>query len=306
MAKPFVKYVSALVLISFVSMAVMSPVPAFAQVKTVPVKIFSEIKGIEIFIDDKSQGTDISQIDNVEVGSHYLKAVKDGVTIYSQLVNVPADAATTVLIQDTGQVKQKIIESKYKEQQEYKSKKLDILLTKNMNTTGTSYTYSNYFPGYYSIFAPSWTTNSSSVATETTDWKIVQGGVQEISEATFASLTGDTGLQSRIDKASKDWSDRGTLGAIIGLTGLIVCGAGIYAACVAPVGKSTSDDSTLILPVSAAVVGLLATIAGYAMCSTPPPGGHFINPQDAAKDAYNYNQKLKTTLGLPADFEPVQ
>jgi hypothetical protein len=38
---------------------------------------------------------------------------------------------------------------------------------------------------------------------ETTDWKIIQGGVKEISESTFATLTNNKRLQDAIKKSGK-------------------------------------------------------------------------------------------------------
>lgn len=179
MSRFIIKYISGLVLVSFISLYLLNPSPALAQTNnTGTLKIFSELKGIELFIDEQPQGKDAAEINNIQVGSHYVKAIKDGATVYSELITVAAGATTTILIKDNGQVKEKILEGKYKEQQEYKSKKIDILLSKSVQTVGSSYTSSTYFPGYYSIFGSGWT-NSSSTAYEVTDWKIIKGGVQD-------------------------------------------------------------------------------------------------------------------------------
>jgi len=45
-------------------------------------KIFSEIKGINIYLDETFQGTDIVTIDSVQIGTHYLKVMKDSVILY--------------------------------------------------------------------------------------------------------------------------------------------------------------------------------------------------------------------------------
>lgn len=101
------------------------------------------------------------------------------------------DTANAILIKSAGQVQNKLLESKYQEQQEYKSRKIDILLSKGYQTVGSSTTFSDYYPGYYSIFGTGWT-RSSSTTYETNDWKIIQGGVQEISDIQFAYLVNDT------------------------------------------------------------------------------------------------------------------
>jgi lipopolysaccharide export LptBFGC system permease protein LptF len=58
------------------------------QNKTGTLKIFSELTGITVYLDENKQGDDIRQINNVPVGSHYLKVLKDGVSIFGELVTV--------------------------------------------------------------------------------------------------------------------------------------------------------------------------------------------------------------------------
>ncbi len=52
--------------------------------QTGTVKIFSELKPIDIYLDEKFQGRDIIQLDSVQIGSHYLKVIKDSVSIYTE------------------------------------------------------------------------------------------------------------------------------------------------------------------------------------------------------------------------------
>jgi hypothetical protein len=289
MHKKILKRVSVFVLVVFASGGLLWSGPSYAEGNTGTIKIFSEVKGIEIFLDEKPQGSDMAVLDNIEMGSHYIKAVKDGVTIFSELVNVVANGTTTVLIKDTGQVKAKILSGKYNEQQEYKSKKLDILLSKNVQTVGSGYTSSTYFPGYYSIFGSGWTTTSST-AYETTDWKIIQGGVQEISDYQFASLVNDTNaLKTYQDKVSAI-EGKVMAGAIVGLIGAI----GL-------IGAAFTTGDTQIGMLTAGIVG---SIFGLAfMSADAPPTGHLVSPGEAARLAHEYNQNLKSRLGLPADFE---
>jgi hypothetical protein len=296
MHKKILRYISIFVLIVFSPCGLLQPGHSYAASNTGTIKIFSEVKGIEIFLDEKSQGQDMAVLNNVEMGSHYIKAAKDGVTIFSELVNVAANATTTVLIKDTGQVKQKIMESKYKEQQEYKSKKLDILLSKSIQTVGSGYTSSSYFPGYYSIWGSEWT-NMSSTAYETTDWKIVQGGVQEISDAQFAALVNDKDTQERISQDWDNYNNTTTIGAWIGLLGVVmVLGGGAAAFS----GSGAAADSGAVI----CAVGFIPAIVGLGMLSKNPPSGHYVKPGTAAKQAYEYNQSLKKKLGLPETYEP--
>jgi len=292
MKRFILKYISGIVLVSFIFTCMMNPSPVLAQTNTGTIKIFSEVKGIEIFLDEKSQGQDMAVLKNVEMGSHYIKAVKNGVTIFSELVNVNANATTTVLIKDTGQVKEKILGSKYKEQQEYKNKKLDILLSKNYQTEGTANTYGNYFPGYYSIFGPTWTTTSSSTQYEVTDWKIIQGGVQEISDVQFASLVNDKDAQEKNSQAWDNYNNTIIWAGVVFLVGLVGAIAGFAA--------PASDSAAAVGAVGIAA----AVIGGGIVLSLKEPSGHLTTPGDAAKKAYQYNQKLKADLGLPENYEP--
>lgn len=118
MYKKILRPVSVFVLVVFAIGGLLGSGPSFAEGNTGTIKIFSEVKGIEIFLDEQPRGQDMAVLENVEMGSHYIKAVKDGVSVFSELVNVSANGTTTVLIKDTGQVKAKILSGKYNEQQE--------------------------------------------------------------------------------------------------------------------------------------------------------------------------------------------
>ncbi|MFH1709746.1 MAG: hypothetical protein ABH860_01580 [bacterium] len=304
MQRKILKCISILILIVFTSCSLFQPGNSYAASNAGTLKIFSEVKDIELFIDEQPQGKDKAEINNVQVGSHYVKAVKDGTTVFSELITVSAGATTTILIKDTGQVKAKILGSKYKEQQEYKSKKLDILLSKSVQTVGSSYTTSDYFPGYYSIFGSEWT-NSKSTAYETTDWKIIQGGVQQISDVDFAALVNDKEALKKSQEAWDTYNNNVLIFGIIGIVGLIITAIGISAMNSAsetglPAAESGSDSGA-----ATAAVGIVAAVIGCGVClSVKEPSGHLTSPGDAAKKASQYNQKIKADLGLPENYEP--
>ena len=292
MQKKILRSVSIFVITVFAPCSLLVSGPAYAQNETGTIKIFSEVKGIEVFLDEKPQGQDRAELYGVGTGSHYVKAVKDGVTIFSELVNVAANATTTILIKDTGQVKAKLLGGKYEEQQEYKSKKLDILLSKSVQTVGTGTTYSSYFPGYYSIFGTGWTT-SQSTAYETTDWKIVQGGVQQISDVQFARLVNDTNTLKKHQEEVDFYTTKFTIGAVVGLVGALSLIGGAV---------TTGDTQIGLL-----TLGIIGSVFGLGFMATEsPPARHYVSPSEAAKMAYDYNQALKAKLGLPADYEPTQ
>lgn len=290
MNKKILKSISTFVLIVFALCSVMQTSPSYAEDNTGTIKIFSEIKGIEIFVDEISQGRDAAVLNNIQAGSHYIKATKDGMNIFSELVNVSANQIATVLIKDTGQVKEKILSSKYKEQQDYKSKKIDILLSKGMQTVGSGYTTSTYFPGYYSIFGSGWT-STSSTAYETTDWKIIQGGVQQISDVQFANIVNDTNALKRYQEEVDANSNKYNIGAGVSIVGLLALLG----------GAATTGDTQIGL----LTLGLVGCVFGLGfMSSEIPYSKHYASPSEAAKMAYEYNQGIKSKLGLPADFEP--
>ncbi len=260
------------------------------------VKIFSEVQGVELFIDEKHVGTNKAEINNIEAGSHYIKAIQNGVVIFSELVSTPADITTTVLIKGTNIPKTTEVSAKYKEQQEYKRKKLDILLSKNFQTSGASYTYGDSFPGYYSIFNSSWT-KSSSTTYEVSDWKIVQGGLQQISDLQFARMVNDLNTVTYYEQRVKEIEDGYALGGILTLGGIVAVIAGFASAVAAPT-PAGADPGAIT-----ATLGILSTLIGFSMLSATPPEGHFVAPSTAALQAYEFNQALKSQLGLPENYE---
>ena len=292
MQKRILKYISLIILIAFTTCGVIQPGYSYAAGNTGTIKIFSEVKGIEIFVDEISKGTDVIEIKGLEPGQHYVKAIKSGVVIYSELITVTSNTTSAILIKSSGEVKAKILESLSKEQQEYKQSKLDILLSKNYQTVGTSYTYNNYYPGYYSIFGPDWTTTSSSMQYEVTDWKIIQGGVQEISDIQFATLVNDKDALTKNQQAWDKYNNTIIWAGVVGLVGICMAIAGFSAA-------PASDSSAAV-----AAVGIAAGVIGCGIVlSIQEPSGHLTTPSDAAKKAYEYNQKLKKQLGLPENYE---
>ncbi len=263
-------------------------------------KVFSELSNVEIFVDEKHVGSNKAELNNLKPGTHYVKGIQNGVVVFSELISTPADIATTVLIKGNATPSsQKTLEgsTQYKEQQEYKRRKLDILLSKNLQTSGTSYTYGDSFPGYYSIFNSSWT-KSSSTTYEQTDWKIIQGGIQQISDLQFAKLVNDLDTLTYYEKKVQEIEDLYGIGAILALTGIVVTVVGFSSALAAPTEDAAMGG------ILAATFGLVGSLIGLGMLSTNPPTGHFVSPSKAALQAYEYNQGLKTELGLPENYEP--
>jgi hypothetical protein len=296
-----IRSVSLMLLVAFTFGCLAPQAPIFAVSTTGALKIFSETKGIKVYIDEELKGTDVIEVNGLSAGDHYVKITKDEAVLYSELVKVSAGVTSAILIktkaptvEQVQQIQQQVTDSLYKQGQQYKQEKLDILLSKNVQTVGSATTTYNDFPGYFSFFDYA-TTQSSSTQYETTDWKIIQGGVQEISDRQFAALVGDTKTVAAMDKDWEDYNNLMNLGAIIGVTGIVMClvgGIGLFA--------DTATEGSAIL----FAVGVVPTIVGLGIISKNPPSGHYVNPKTASKQAFDYNQSLKKKLGLPESYEP--
>jgi hypothetical protein len=70
----------------------------FSQTKTGTLKIFSEANGTVTYLDEVKQDDNVKIINNIPVGSHYLKVMLNGTAIYSELVEIKLEQVTTVLI----------------------------------------------------------------------------------------------------------------------------------------------------------------------------------------------------------------
>jgi hypothetical protein len=278
----------------------------FAQTKTGTLKIFTELTGTIVYLDDNKQEENVQVLNNVPVGTHYLKVLKDGVSVYGELITIQENTVTTVLVKNTGQIQEKILDTKVKEKEEYNGTKLDIILSTGSITQTQG--RSTLFPGYYSYYGYS---NSLSSTTQTTDWKIIQGGVKEINESTFFSLTGNSAAQNRL---SQDWANydkkdkrRTTYGLISVVPTLVIAFDIIFHDSFGSgAGQSWFSNSGTVQDVE----GCIGIVAGltFAFCVTPGlgpsvPSGHYISVDNAAKDAREYNRKLKVKLGLPESYD---
>jgi hypothetical protein len=160
--------------------------------------------------------------------------------------------------------------------------------------------YSNLFPGYYGYWGTSTSTASS---VETSDWKIIQGGVKEISERTFASIVENNALAQQIDMALKKESKSTGIAAIIAIPCIIV-GTLVLTDYVG--SKPWMHKKTPTHPKWEAIglgISIPVGIISYAIAMKKPYSGHYTTPDNAAKDAREYNRKLKSKLGLPESYD---
>ncbi len=270
------------------------------QVKTGTLKIFSELDGVVVYLDENKQGDNIQVINEVPVGTHYLKVLKDGVNVFGELINIQENTVTTVLVKNTGQVQEKILESKTAEQQEYQNNKLDIMLTTGSVTTTSG--ASTLFPGYYSYWGYS---KSVSNTTAVTDWKIIQGGIKEISEYNLANLTANNEILQAMANDNKKSAKMASAGAITFLGCLVVGGVFLADMFVKKPFLHPDGTSAPNWEIGVASVSIVGCVIGYGitMGSDKHFPAHYYDVDNAAKEAQNFNLSLKKRLGLPENYE---
>lgn len=269
--------------------------------------IFSEFTGTSVYIDEIKQGDDIKVVNGIPAGNHYLKIMKDGVGIFGELVTVNPGQTTTVLVKNDGQVAEKILEGKTREREEFNSKKLDVIYSSNSvsTTSGTS----TLFPGYYGYYGFS---NSTTNTQQVSDFKIIKGGVQEISDVSLAKLVNNQSVVNRFDADYKSWTKAQNTGVAIGLGALVP-----YFVCLVdialkkpflhenPTGESLNFQAVPAWEWTTLVVSGLVSWAGVKMMDVPQDKyvkRHYYRVDEAAKDASAYNKKLKEELGLPENY----
>jgi hypothetical protein len=270
------------------------------QNKTGTVKIFSELTGISVYLDENKQGDDIRQINNVPAGSHYLKVLKDGVSVFGELVTVIENSITSVLVKNDGKVAEKIMEGKVKEREEYGNTKIDVILSSNSVTQTTG--KSTMFPGYYGYYGYS---KSNSVTSQVSDFKIIQGGVKEIGDIALANLAGNQEILNRNAKDNLRQRHMAGTGAGIFMGSLLIGGT-VFADML--VKKPFLHKVGTTAPgweIGTATVCILGGVIGYAMVmgSDKSIPAHYYQVDNAAKDAQEYNRKLKVKLGLPENYD---
>lgn len=269
--------------------------------KTGTLNIFSELAECSVYLNERAQGTDVKTISNIPIGDHYLKVMKDGVSIFGELVTIKEGQVTTVLVKNDGLVSEKIMEGKVKEREEYQAKKVDILFTSNSvsQTKGTS----TYFPGYYSYWGFS---NSVTNTTQIADFKVVQGGISEIGDIQLAQLAKNQAIINNYTRINASIAKQTSIGAIVFLGSLLI-GTPILIDMMStkkpflhPVG-TTAPDWEVGVVTGAIVTGTISYVIVMGADKKRPK--HYYRVQDAAADAQKYNKQLKQDLGLPESYD---
>jgi len=277
-----------------------------AQAQKGTVKVFSEIKGVQLFIDEVLQGTDVTLLDSVTVGTHYLKAVKDNVIIFSDLITVNQNAVTTVLIKNTKDVQEKMLESKYEEIQKFKNNRLEVMLSSKYVTSTSGVSNSMYFPGYYVVTGTTFS-NSSSTTEQETDWFIARGGKVKITEMELARLADNQDAVKRIeqvndqiDKKNARIMKRMNTGGIMLLTGTVSVLVSLADVLLADFLNDTVAASLMAGGLLVGVIGL----ANVQLSKPVPYPSHYLTLEEAIQLTDTYNRNLKKSLGLPDNYEP--
>lgn len=284
-------------------------------------KIFCEIKGVSVFINEIPQGVDVSEIKNLDLGKHYLKVVKDNVIIYGELISIAEDSPTFILIKDNKEIQDKLLAGKYREQQIYISKRIDVLedikyVTQTQeNKSTSSQANSVFFPGYYSVLGSTANktnvqTNSVSVTSAVKEWFITEGGTKKLTHYEFARLVGDTAKLMDFENRkiidannSRKWKPDITP-ISVGLGFMLLGGIPLLNT---PIPKSEDEGKVLlyILMASSVFVGSIPFLVGI-FYHTPRYITYFqeYTLHEAILLAEEYNRNLKLQLKLPESFEP--
>jgi len=271
-------------------------------------KIFSEMKGISVYLDEQFQGRDIISIDSVVAGSHYLKITKDSVVVLGELVTIKSNEFTTVLVKNNQEIKQKILDSKSDEIQQYKMQRLDIMVSTQYVTESTSKTQSAYYPGFFSTTLGSSKTDVVSNTIPVTDWFVIQGGDRKISFHEFATMTNYQPyfekLKNETDKVNHYNKNRWktVLPCVIGGLGLIAIGVAIHPA--VNWESESQFDWGQYGEISLYTFGSLITIGGLVSTKREEVNQPNLTMLEVRNQVYLYNKDLKRKLGLPENFEP--
>ncbi len=262
--------------------------------------IFSEFSGITVYIDDHNLGDDVKIVNAIPAGNHYLKVMKDGVSIFGELVAINAGQTTTVLVKNDGQVAEKIMETKSKEREEYQANKVDVIFS--TNSVSTTQGTSTLFPGFYGYYGYS---SSVTNTTQISDFKIIQGGVKEIGDLGLANLAENQNVINRHATIHRSVTRQMNVGLGMFLGALLIGGPVLVDLFVEkpflhPVGTTAPDWE-----IGVATAGIVSGAIGYAlvMGADKKYPRHYYSVDEAAKDAQEHNRKLKENLGLPESYD---
>jgi len=274
------------------------------------IKIFYELKGVSVYLNDEFKGFDVGTLDSVTIGSHYLKVTKDNIIVFGEIVTVSANAVTTILIKKNKDLQEKIIAGKTDELHQYESQRLDVMLSTKYVTETNSKSNSVYYPGFFSTTIGQSKTNSVTTTIPVTDWFITQGGTRKISQREFARITNYQPFFEQAEKIKQDvekYNKKTVRGGLIAAAlGLATIAAGIFV--VHPKVDWNSENNFnwgAGGEIMCYTTGGLALI-GVASLKKELPYDPILSMETIQGQAYIYNQNLKKKLGIPEDYEPTK
>jgi hypothetical protein len=252
-----------------------------------------------VYIDDNKLGDDVKTVNSIPAGNHYLKIMKDGVSIFGELITINPGQTTSVLVKNEGRVAEKIMESKTQERQEYQAKKIDVIYSPN--SVSTTQGASTLFPGFYGYYGYS---SSVTNTLQVSDFKIIQGGVKEIGDIGLAQLAENQeilNIYARINTSVRRQTSVGLgmfLGAIL-IGGPVLVDIHVDKPFLHPDGTSARNWE-----IGVATGGILVGTIGYAvvMGADKKYPKLYYSVDLAAKDAQAFNLNLKEKLGLPESY----
>ena len=274
------------------------------------IKIFYELKGVSVYLNNEFKGFDVGTLDSVTIGSHYLKVTKDNIIVFGEIVTVSANAVTTILIKKNKDLQEKIIAGKTDELHQYESQRLDVMLSTKYVTETNSKSNSVYYPGFFSTTIGQSKTNSVTTTIPVTDWFITQGGTRKISQREFARITNYQPFFEQTEKIKQDvekYNKKTVRGGLIAAAlGLATIAAGIFV--VHPKVDWNSENNFnwgAGGEIMCYTTGGLALI-GVASLKKELPYDPILSMETIQGQAYIYNQNLKKKLGIPEDYEPTK
>lgn len=286
-------------LVTFLLLVVLT-LSSFGQTKTGTLKVFSELTGISVYLDDNKQGVDVKEVNGVPVGSHYLKVLLGTVSVYGDLVEIKEGQTTTVLIKNTGQVQEKIMDGKVAERQEYNNSKIEVVFSSNSvsQTTGVN----SMYPGYYGYYGYS---KSNTVTSQIADFKILKGGVKEIGDVALATVAGNQAILQRNAADNLRMTKMSNWGGGLFVGGLLIGGTIIADMLVKKPFLHPAGTDPGNFEIGAFVACVVSGTMGYYMIMNADKvvPDHYYNVDGANKDAQTYNRKLKEKLGLPESYD---
>lgn len=282
------------------------------------IKLFYELKSVDVYLDEIYIGRNPVMIENVDLGTHYLKVLKDSVQIYSDLVLVTSALPAVVLIKDNEEVQKKLFNSKTTQQAEYKSRRIEIMVSKKYVTETVGEANTNEYNGYCSYSNYS-NTKFSSVSTtkEITDWKIVMGRTNSISDIQLAHYADMKPLEAtihmklkRLKADSAANSEENEEHRHLGIGACAVSSLLLGVASFINTDNTQTNQNVSPMPVvttlglSGCVLGVFGYLSLIKQDNQIDIPEHFISLQEALEAADLYNKKLKIELGLPVTYEP--